>query len=491
VSFRLLIAGISHETNTYCRGTTPADAFWALRGARLIERLRGTGTDVGGMLQAAEELGAEVMPSLYTGAMPSGVIEAGAYSSFKQEILRDIREAGELDAVALALHGAGVVEGIDDLEGDLAGAVRDLVGPDVKLVATFDLHGNVTQAMADRLDLMFGCHEYPHTDMDQRGHEAVARIPDLLSGAIRPVTCVEPLPVLLPTSTTLLGAAKEFKEHCLAVERWPGVIDCTFFHGFPYTDVPCTGSSVTVTADGRPELARATAQETAQRLWNRREKFRVDSLSCEEAIERALAVGDGPVVINETSDNPGGGAPGDGTHLLRAMLEARLENACFGFICDPEVAAAAHAAGVGATLEAELGGKTDALHGPPLPIRATVKTLSDGRFRWRAMARGVRANLGRSARLQLGGIDVVVASRRNQTLDPQLFIAHGIDVLGCRIVALKSSNHFRAGFQSLARAIVTADPPGLTTLRVEVFPHRRNPRPLWPIDAEARYEPPR
>jgi microcystin degradation protein MlrC len=487
VSFRVLIAGISHETNTYCKDLTRRGEFYELRGERALRALRGTRTDVGGMLRACEELGASVVPGLVAGASPSGTIEAATYAALKQEILDDIHRAGALDAVALALHGAGVAEGIDDLEADLVESVRALAGDRLRLVATFDLHGNVTERMAEGLDLMFGCHEYPHVDMDERGVEAIRAIPRLLAGEISPVHAVETVPVLLPTTTTLFGPGQRIRDHCLSLEARPGVIDCTFFHGFPYTDTPLVGSHISATADGDRALAREIARAGAQALWEARESFRVESISPAQAIERALAVEGGPVVINETSDNPGGGTPGDGTHLLRAMVEAGLESACFGCICDPEAAEAAHRAGVGATLEIALGGRYDELHGAPLPVRAYVKSLTDGRFVWQAMAAGTRANLGKMARLLVGGIDVLVSSRRTQTFDDEMFRLHGIDVRRYKIVALKSSNHFRAGFQQLARAIVTTDPPGLTTHQIQIFPRKRAPGPLWPLDPAARF----
>jgi microcystin degradation protein MlrC len=193
-----------------------------------------------------------------------------------------------------------------------------------------------------------------------------------------------------------------------------------------------------------------------------REAFRPATLSCADAIARAGALPGRPIVINETSDNPGGGAPGDGTHLLRALLDARVGDACFGCIADPEAARRAHAAGVGAKLELALGGKSDALHGGPLHVDAEVSALSNGRFTPRALLAGVELNLGPMARLRVGGIDVLVASRAQQTFDAEVFRVHGIDVASYKIVALKSSHHFRAGFESLASGILTADPPGLT-----------------------------
>lgn len=488
MSLRIGIAGISHETNSYCPGLTRTDEFWILRGER-ISRLAGTSTDVGGMLAACDELDIEPVGLLVAGASPSGVISSDTYRALRDEILERLDAAGALDAVVLALHGAGIAEGVDDLEGDLAAAVRARLGPNVPLVATFDLHGNVTQAMAETLDLTLACHHYPHTDMDQRGAEAVGLLPDLVAGRLRTASHVESLPLLLPTSTTLFGPARRVLEACLEQERRDDIVDVSFFHGFPYTDTPLVGAHIVATAaNGDRARAREAARAAARVLWDTREEFRPKSLSAEEAVARALEFDGEPIVINETSDNPGGGSPGDGTHLLRALLAAGPERACFGFICDAVTVAAAHSAGVGATLDVELGGRSDDLHGAPLRAAAYVKSLSDGRFTWQAMARGVPARLGKMARLVIDGVDVIVSSNRAQTLDAEPFLALGIDVTRYKLVALKSSNHFRAGFQDLAAEIITADPPGLTTHRIEVFPRERAPGPMWPLAEKASWE---
>jgi len=387
----------------------------------------------------------------------------------------------------LTLHGAGVAEGVDDIEADLCRAVRDVVSAPIPIVLTLDLHGNVTDALAEHVQVLLGDHEYPHVDMYDRGREAVQLLPALLSGGLRPVTHVERLPMLLPTTTTSRGPLMAVNELCHLHELRSGVVDVTFFHGFPYTDVPAVGSSVVVTTHDDRALARSIGQEVAAFVWRRRDELRTRSLEPAEAIRMALDVDGGPIVINETSDNPGGGAPGDGTHLLRAMLEARLENACFGYLVDPETVAIAQRAGVGGEVDVRLGGKTDTLHGQPIETRAYVKALTDGEFRLTAFAAGSRASMGPAARLRVGGVDVVVGSRRGQTFDAGPFLLHGIDVTRARVVALKSSHHFRAAFEPLARAIITADPPGLTTLRVESFERRRTRRPVWPLDPDAAY----
>ncbi len=491
---KIAIAGIAHETNTYCRGRTQAKDFYQLRGERVFIA-RGTETGLGGALKTCEELGIDVVPILFCDAQPSGIVARETYDAFKAEILRGIGEAMPLDGVFLSLHGAGVVEGIEDLEGDLCAAVREVIGEAVPMTAGFDLHGNVTQAMADALDGAFACHQYPHIDMHLRAEEAIRLIVRMHKEGFRPVLHVEHVPMLLPTTTTFEGIGQRTLERMLAAEAEPGVIDVSWFHGFPYTDVTHIGTYVVVTTEGDGEQARRVAKELAKSIWDEREQFRARSLTAEEAVAEALsrveelqAAGrTAPVVINETSDNCGGGTPGDGTHLLRAMLNAKLPSACFGFIVDADVAAQAHAAGCGATIAVVLGARYDDLHGAPIEARAYVKSLSDGRLVMQAMSKGAPLNLGPMARLIIDGIDVIVASRRSQTFDPEPFLALGIDVTRYRIVALKSSNHFRAGFKDVAGAIVTADPPGLTTHHVEIFPRHRAAEPLWPLHAEAHY----
>jgi microcystin degradation protein MlrC len=191
-------------------------------------------------------------------------------------------------------------------------------------------------------------------------------------------------------------------------------------------------------------------------------------------------------VLADVSDNPGGGSPGDGTHLLRAMLDAGLADACFGFIYDPDTALQAHVAGAGVEIDVRLGARGDAGYGDPIVARATVRCLTDGRFRaTNPMLGGRLIDLGPSARLRIGTLDVIVASRRTQTFDPELFLLHGIDVRRCAIVALKSSHHYRAGFRELAGEIIGVDTGGATSPRVSALRHERIRRPMWPLDAAA------
>jgi microcystin degradation protein MlrC len=318
--------------------------------------------------------------------------------------------------------------------------------------------------------------------------EAIALASRLVRGEIHPHMHLETLPMMISPATTMEGPGQDVTQACFAWESRPRMIDCAFVHGFPQTDVPIISTSVLATADGDPDLARIAAQTVAHQIWEMREAFRDDLPGAEEAVQAALAAEALPIVIAEVSDNSGGGAPADGTHLLRALLRENISNTCFGFMTDPDVARQAHEAGTGATIAIRLGGKTDELHGDPLETSAYVKCLTDGRFRYTTpMGAGAQENLGPMARLVIGNVDVLVASVRSQTLDAEVFLLHGIDVTRYRIVALKSTQHFRAGFSHLAGTIIRCDPPGITTSNLAQLPYRRVRRPIWPLDNAAEW----
>ncbi len=489
---RIAIGGISHETNTFCTGLTEVQNFkegeWS-EGNEIIQVHRGVRDYEGGIIDAAERLSIEVVPTFATQAQPSGTISRRAYDQLSGQLLAGLRSAGKVDGYCLSLHGAGVAEGIDDLEGHLLAEIREMAGPDLPIVVTLDLHGNLTQEMLDNATALVGVHLYPHSDMFERGQEAVELLQSIVQGKVKPVMHLTTLPMMIPTTTTNFGAAHEINQICWKWEEEPGVTDCAFFHGFPTTDIPHPGVSVIVTTDNDPELAERVSRDVARRVWEMREEFRPTANPPEEAFRQALEAPGRPVIINETSDNPGGGAPGDATHLLRAMLDAKLEEACLGFMYDPETAAEAHKEGTGATIQVRLGGKHEPLHGEPIEAEAYVKCLTDGKFIQQSpMGYGARVDLGPMARLIIGGIDVLVSSVRTQTLDAEVFLLHGIDVTRYKIVAIKSSNHFRAGFEPIAHKIIRADTPGLVSVDLPTFPFTRVERPFWPLDDNATWD---
>jgi microcystin degradation protein MlrC len=338
--------------------------------------------------------------------------------------------------------------------------------------------------MVEHATVLLYCHEYPHIDRCDRGFEAVELAAKILRGEIQPTVHLEKLPALLPPGqTTYDGPAKTVNERCFAWEKEPGVIDCAFTHGFPGADLPITRTSILVTTDNDVALAEKVAKDVAGFVLDMIEEFRVELPGADEAVARALAATELPVVIAEVSDNPGGGAPGNGTHLLRALLAANVPKTAFGYIYDPAVAAQAHEAGPGATIQVKLGGFTHEVYGAPVEADAYVKIVTDGTFVLTSpMGAGKVVNLGKMARLVIGNVDVIVGSERTQTLDPGPFLLHGIDVATYRIAALKSHQHFRGGFTGIAGTIIRTDTPGLGSTDLTKLPFTRLSRPLWPFD---------
>ncbi|MCA1725564.1 MAG: M81 family metallopeptidase, partial [Thermomicrobia bacterium] len=247
VPYRIAIGEVAHETNTFCpepTTTAPFKEYAWLHGDEVVRVHGGNRTYVGGMLAKAAELGVEAVPAFTTMAYPSGTITAAAYEEILATLLAAIARAMPVDAVCLALHGAGVAEGVDDLEGAILAAVRARVGPDVPIASTLDLHGNITPQMLDHADGLFGNWLYPHTDSYERGEEAIAFLVAMLKGQITPIMHLEQLPMMIPTCSTDLEPGKRLNALCREWEERPGLIDCTIFHGFPYTDIPAVGMTV-------------------------------------------------------------------------------------------------------------------------------------------------------------------------------------------------------------------------------------------------------
>ncbi|ESY10714.1 MULTISPECIES: M81 family metallopeptidase [unclassified Mesorhizobium] len=488
MTLKIAIGGIEHETNTFCADNVPLSDFNIEHGQSIIAAHRGVRDYVGGMLDAAEALSATVVPTILAVATPAGAICESAYTRMVDDLIAGIERALPLDAVALALHGAGIAEGIGNIEVDICRRVRHVVGSNVKIVITLDLHGNLNPQLAEFIDAAFGVHYHPHIDEFERGQDAVNILPKLVDGSVKPKIHIEKLPFLMVTATTMNGWAADISSLCRSIEEDPDIITCTFFHGFVWADSPDTGPSVLVVANRDTDKAKDAARRVARFVWDRRNEIRPKALSPEEAIKSALQSEEWPVVLVDGADCSGAGCPADGTYLLRAMLEAKLHDACFAVICDPAVVGQAHEAGVGTTIDIELGGKSDQLHGPPIAGKAYVKALTDGQFLiQQPMGKGGRVSVGRTARLQINGIDVVVVSKRYQPLDPEIFLSHGIDVSRARIIGLKSLNHWRAGFAGVVKHDYLADSPGLMSQDITRFSYKLVPRPVWPLDKEAAY----
>lgn len=483
---KIAIGQMSHETNTFSKVPTTEELFrkWEWEeGEKIIEIHKDVKDYLGGMIERANQLNIEILPTFSAAALPSGVITKETYETIKYYFKQQLDLLSDVDAICLALHGAGVVEGIEDLEGDFLQFIRECAGNDIPIIATLDLHGNITEKMVEYADVLLGDNFYPHIDSYERGIEAINFAYRILNEEIKPTMFLHRLPIMIPTSTSNHSPVKDINQLCWEIEKQPSVLDCTFFHGFPYTDIQYVGASVLCITDRNIELAQTLSMSVATAILEKKDQFYPHMPSPKEGIAKARDMIKFPVVINETSDNPGAGTPCDGTRLLKEMLEAKLDKACIGMIYDPEVVQLAHRLGPGSTIEVFIGGKTDCLHGDPVFIKGYVKTLTDGIYiQSSPMWKGRVVNLGKTARLQVDGLDIVIGSKRSQVFDEQIFLLHGIDVNKYKIIGLKSSQHFRAAYELIASKIITVDSPGLSTLNLGTFEYQNVSRPIFPLD---------
>jgi microcystin degradation protein MlrC len=486
---------LSHETNTFSNVPTDRAQFEArdLRyGGEILEVYRGTGTCLGGMIGAAERLGATLVPSVAASASPAGRVTRDIYEHVKQRLLADLKSAGRLDGVLLDLHGAMVPEGIDDGEGDVIAAVREAVGPAVPIAVTLDFHGNLGRDMIAKADLLHGYKTYPHVDMAERGAEATERLAQVIGGRLRPTAAWRKPPLMPPLGRqgTARGPMRRLYDLADEMEKDPKVISISLFAGFPYADIPDAGLGIYVVTDDDRALAERLAAQLERVAWEQRHEFIHAALPVKEAVARALAAEGRPIVLADMADNTGGGAAGDGTEILRELLAVGARSTTVACLWDAAAVAACIEAGVGARVTLDIGGKVDDRHGAPVSVTGTVRTLSDGRFVHRGpMMHGLPGRLGPTAVLDVNDIRVILISYRWQTLDPEMIRFVGIDPLLEKILVVKSTIHYRAAFEPIAKEIIEVDAPGLSSSNLSRFPYRRIRRPIFPLDPDLVYEP--
>jgi microcystin degradation protein MlrC len=484
---RFFIGMLAHETNTFSSIPTDRRQFEVhdlCYGGELLEAYRDTGTCLGGMIAAAAAHGIALAPSLAAAASPAGRVTKEFYAEARARLLSDLRSLGPLDGVLLDLHGAMVVDGLDDGEGDLLAAVRATVGP-LPIVVTLDFHANVTRGMVEAATLLHGYKTYPHVDMETRGREATERLRDVVGGRLRPTVAFRQPPLLPPIAGQLTARGPMRRLYDLAdeMERRPRVISISIFAGFPLADIHDAGLSVYVATDGDQRLADSLADELVETAWSHRHEFLHSAVPVTEAVARALAARERPVLLADIADNTGGGAGGDTTEILRELLRVGATDTTVACIWDPDAAAACVAAGVGATVTMSVGGKVDPAHGAPLSVTGRVRAVSDGRFVFKGpMLRGRTGNLGPTAVLEVGGVKVILITNRRQTLDPEMLRFVGIEPERERIVVVKSTIHYRAAFEPIAREIIEVDAPGLSSSNLTRFAFTNVRRPIFPLD---------
>jgi len=484
---RIVTGTISHETNVLSTIKTDIEEFRKRRlyyGDELFEHFDGTRTPAGGIIEGCRQNGIELIPTVFASATPSGIITAEAFDKLLGDILDGIGDAGDFDAAVLHLHGAGVSEEHPDIEGKVLSEVRRLVGSK-PLAATFDLHANYTEVMVENADLLIGYDTYPHVDGYERGIEAVNLTRRMLEGTFKPTKAFTQPPMLPALQVQFTGRypMRTLIEEAHRMEAMQGVETITVAAGFPWSDIPEAGMSFIVTTDDDQGLADSLATELHDMAWSLRREFLVKPTPVKEALRHVKTAEEGPIVLADIGDNPGGGAPEDGTVVLKTMLEEGLKGGVVAVIWDPAAVSEAVKAGVGETVRLSLGGHTDELHGEPLSVEGRVKNVTDGKFiNEGPMGTGSESDMGATAVMEIGGNDVIVTTKRLQPLDLQVYRSQGIDPTAKRFIVVKSSVHYRAAHEPIAKEVVELDTPGLTSPRLAGFGFKNIRRPIFPLD---------
>lgn len=490
---RIATGGIIHETSTCVDSPTTMSQFefdrGIIRGADIFDRFRGTNVCTGGFIAGAERCGFELVPLLRASAFPNGLIVRGDYEALKQELLDRLaaaeRDGGRVDGALLDLHGAMVVDGIDDGDGDVIAAFREYLGPDRPIVVTQDLHGNHTRARVTLADALVGFDTFPHIDMAERGVEAAEIIARTVRGEIRPQMAIHQLPLFWSTRCQITAhpPMDEVLRRVHEIEARPGIICATIATGFPWADVPEVGSSVMVVADGDEVLAQQTADELGAWIWEHRQRWYSPPLSVRAGLQRGEEIGKHPIILADHADNTGGGSPGDSTEVLRTFLELALQDALILYMVDHQVARQAHQAGVGSRIVVSVGGKSSPVQGQPVEGEAEVLAISDGAFAYDGpMFAGLTGSMGTSAWLKMQGVNLVVVTAREQPFDMAFARSLGIDCAKMKYISLKSAAHFRAAFEPIAGSIHNIDAAGIHTHAFGELPSSKRTRDVFPVE---------
>jgi microcystin degradation protein MlrC len=481
---RVIIGMMMHETNTFSTVKTTLEDFEPLYGEELVKALKGTKSGIGGFLDVLEKRGAEVIPSMGAGATPSGPLADRDFKKIVDTIVKAVKDAGKVDGVLLALHGAMIAEKEPDAEAALLKKIRKAVGKNVPIIITLDLHSLISKPMVDNCDAIFGYDTNPHVDMYERGVEAAETLIKAIKGEMRPVIAYRKLPMLPPTinQRTTEGPMVKLLEKARRYEKQKGVINVCIFPAFAYTDVERVGSAVVAVTDGDRELAQRISDELGEEMFAHREEFLKKLTPIKEAVDRAMKAPEGPIILADVADNPGGGSPGDGTEILRELIKRKAKNVGVACIKDPEAVAKAIKVGVLGQLEMSIGGKTDHYHGDPIPVKGVVRTITDGRFVCKAGAVGVTENVGCTAVIDIDGIEIILTERSHAPNDPEIYRRNGIEPRDKKILVLKSRGHFRAAYEPFSKGVIEVDGPGLTTPNLSRFTFTKIPHPMWPFD---------
>lgn len=482
---RIFIGGLATETNTFSPLPTGQAAFeeaGILRGNATRQPPRFFTAPLHEWRRLGEAEGHTIIEGLMSAAQPAGRTVRKVYEALRDELLGDLRAALPVDMVLLNLHGAMVADGYDDCEGDLLARMRAIAGPKAAIGAELDLHCHTTELMQQSATALIAYKEYPHSDTVERAGELYRLCRDAALGHTKPVTAMADCRLIGVFHTTR-EPAKSFVARLQSFEGKDSILSVNFGHGFGLGDVAEVGARVWVIADNKPEAAAKLAEQLAREVFAMREASRPTSLSVTDALDRTLKLPPGkPVVLADSADNPGGGAPGDATFILKALLERGITNVASGVYWDPQAVAICREAGIGATLDLRIGGKLGRTSGDPVDLRGIVRNVIDD-YEQTDMS-GQRGALGTAVHLDVGGVHLVLATIRSQTFHPDAFTGLGIDLSRMNIIVVKSSQHFYKGFAPLASEVMYVQTPGAVFGEGDELRYTKRAPTYWPVVAD-------
>jgi microcystin degradation protein MlrC len=484
---KIFAAGIATESNTFAPGPTGLEAY------RQNGIHRGSESPVNAyspmfdtLRRLAREEGHELVIGLGAYAAPGGITVRAAYEALRDELLSNLRAAMPVDAVVLPLHGAMVADGYDSCESDLVAHVRGIVGRRVPIGVELDLHCHFTETLHRAADIVIAYKEYPHTDIAERLEEVWRLTLATVEGRIEPVTAVFDCRMSALWRTTE-EPMRSFVRRLHAQEGHDGVLSVSFGHGFEYGDVPDAGAKVWVIGDGRIDRGGKLVAEMARRLgleiFAMREAARVPLLTLDRALDALQSAPAGaPLVLADTADNPGGGAAGDSTFILRGLIERGIGNVAIGAFRDLGAVHICRDVGVGATLKLRIGGKCGPASGAPVDLEVIVRAVCEQHVQ---TALGARHSMGPSVWVSTAnGLHIVLCSERIQAMGSDLFTGLGMALPGLRGIVVKSAQHFHASFAPLASQVLYVETPGLMRSDFENIPYRRRSLNYWPRVAD-------
>jgi microcystin degradation protein MlrC len=481
---RIFIASLVTETNTFSPIPTGEPSF----AERLLRRGDGTRqTPSGGNVpliewrRMAEADGHEIVESLAAYAAPAGRTLKATYEKFRAIVTEDLRAAGRVDAVLLFMHGAMVAHGYDDCEGDMAAAVRAIVGPGVPIGMELDLHCHLTELMRTTCDVIVTYKEYPHVDGALRAREVYRLTIATARGEIRPVMAFHDCR-MIDMWRTPVEPMKSFVAKMAAAEGRDGVLSVSFGHGFPWGDVADVGARMIVITDGDAAKAQSLAAHFAQEIFALRDLTHTPHDTVDTGIDFAVSANQGPIVLAEVADNAGGGAPSDSTFVLRRLVDRGIRDVAIGYFWDPIAVRFCAEAGEGAELDLRIGGKCGAVSGDPVDLTVRVVRVVENHTQT-GLSGGISA-MGTAVWVEANGIDIVLNTTRTQVFHPDGFTRLGLDIAKRKIVVVKSTQHFYAGFAPIAADTRYVATRGAIAPSFESIPYTKLKAPYWPRVAD-------